>query len=173
MCLYPKHRGSVFLCKQKWYHSKGWSVRIKPSPGAHLLSKQCLLCCGHLVPCCWDWVSLCLGTASWNSAMAPLCSPVSSFSLCDAGTAAGSESRGVTQSPSAHASVVCQTWQWWRSAAATCQRANQPKRVLILKAPGGPLAASSPGRAASLANVVSYLLACILMEFFNHTNWLW
>ena len=171
MCLYPKHQGSMFLCKQKWYHPKGWKVRIKPSPGVHLPSEQCLLCCGHSVPCCWDWGSSCLGTALRNNTLAPLCSPESSFSLCDA--LAGSESQGVMQSPTAHVSVVCQTRRWWINPAATCQRANDPRRALVWKVLGGPVAVLSPGRATLLAGVVSYLLACILVAFFNHANWLW
>lgn len=80
-------------------------MRRKPWPGAYLLSKKCLLSCGHLVPCCCDWVSLRLGTASWNSALAPLCLSGRSFSLCDAVTATGSGSRGITQPSMAHVSV--------------------------------------------------------------------
>lgn len=52
----------------------------------------------------------------------------------------------------------------------TCQLANDLKRGSILDMPGGPLAALVPGCAVSFANVVSFLLACILMEFFNHAN---
>lgn len=48
-----------------------------------------------------------LGPVSWDSALAPLCSPVGSFSLRDA--VAVSESHGVMQLSTAHVSVVCQT----------------------------------------------------------------
>lgn len=40
---------------------EGWEW--KPSPGAHLLGKRWLLCCGHLTSRCWCWVSWCQGTA--------------------------------------------------------------------------------------------------------------
>lgn len=113
----------------------------------------------------------CLGRASWKSILAPLCSPVSSFSLCD--TVAGPESCGVTQSSTVHLSIVCQTRWWWKSAAVTCRPANGWRGALVVEVPGDPLPALSPGCAVSFASVVSYFLACIFMEFFNHTCWWW
>lgn len=50
-----------------------------------------------------------------------------------------------------------------------CQRANEPKS-LDFEGTRMSLGCLVACCAVSFANVVSYLLACILMEFFNHAN---
>lgn len=96
--------------------NEGWEKHPQ-----HMITSwvNCLSCWGHLVPCYGAWVRLCLGTASWNSTLARLCSPMSSFSLSDA--VAESEHCRVTQLPTTHVSVVCPTRCWRRS-----QRCDMP-----------------------------------------------